>query len=113
MDEHLGVGQRATPDIWYRAAGSSTPALAPAPASRASVDAADEGPGRAKPAIDWSIKPVAAGATAARNGATVAAPVANWQGRFVNHLGATSDRLNPNANWRVSVPVAPRLSQQQ
>jgi hypothetical protein len=33
-----------------------------------------------------------------------------WQQRFVNHLGASPDRLNPNAALQVHLPVAHQLS---
>ena len=106
MDEHLGLGQRATPDIWYRAAADSAPAIAWAPANDASASA--EVPKLPNVAIDWGNKPSAAAAatTGTRNGASVP----NWQGRFVNHLGAPSDRLHPNAGLRLHLPIAPRAA---
>ena len=30
----------------------------------------------------------------------------DWRQRFVNHLGAARDAINPNASWRVRLPVA-------
>ena len=54
--------------------------------------------------IDWQgspSTPVAAAKTPAGSG---------WQDRFVNHLGASAQRLNPNAGLRVSVALAPELT---
>jgi hypothetical protein len=33
-----------------------------------------------------------------------------WQQRFVNHLGATPERLNPNAGLKVHLPIVSRLT---
>ncbi|MEO7852301.1 MAG: hypothetical protein ABIR94_08610 [Rubrivivax sp.] len=43
--------------------------------------------------------------------ATARAPAsAPWQTRFVNHLGATPDRVNPNAALRLQVDAVPRVT---
>ncbi|MDO9285445.1 MAG: hypothetical protein Q7U26_11145 [Aquabacterium sp.] len=57
--------------------------------------------------IDWSassLREIAAPVTVAR-----AKPL-NWQDRFVSHLGATPQRLDPNASLRLHLDVAPRVS---
>ncbi|MGB8858118.1 MAG: hypothetical protein WCC60_02630 [Ilumatobacteraceae bacterium] len=33
----------------------------------------------------------------------------NWHDRFVSHLGATPQRLDPNASLRLHLDVAPRV----
>jgi hypothetical protein len=53
-------------------------------------------------AIDWSVRPLAT-TLPLREGAT-AAEAQPWQLRFVNHLGATPERLYPNAKLRVNSP---------
>jgi len=102
MDENRLPGERALPDGWF---GLNAVSLEESPSL-------DDGAPRAtrKPAavqIDWQTPLVAA--AAARSGATQAS-TERWQQRFVNHLGATPERLNPNAGFKVALPVAERLS---
>jgi len=121
MGEQLSVGERATPELWYAAATTQASQSLPAPAwletsvspsslpgaaslaepqsplSRASVPA-----GAPAPFIDWSVPP------ATQSWRTKAADAFSddWRQRFVNHLGATTEQLHPNARLRVQVPVA-------
>jgi hypothetical protein len=54
---------------------------------------------------------LAAGAQrAGSGGAEREAMTASWQSRFVNHLGATPERMNPNAKLRLHVEVTPRVT---
>jgi len=65
------------------------------------------------PSIDWTPVAVPEGKRAAavsRAGPVAVARGDTWQSRFVNHLGVGSERLNPNAQLRVEVPLAPRLT---
>jgi hypothetical protein len=67
----------------------------------------------AVPSIDWS--PTAARDSKRSAPADRAAqnpPIKGdaWQARFVNHLGATPERLNPNASLRLHAPIAPRVT---
>ena len=59
-------------------------------------------------AIDWRLPQT----TQVRPVAT--AQSAGWQDRFVNHLGAPPERLNPNAALRLHLPsgssLTPKLS---
>ena len=59
--------------------------------------------------IDWaqSVKPD--DNSIARSTSAPAAMVANWQDRFVNHLGASAERADPNASLRLRLDVSPRL----
>ena len=41
--------------------------------------------------------------------AAPAAKVANWQDRFVNHLGASAERVDPNASLRLRLDASPRM----
>ena len=67
--------------------------------------------GPALAAIDWSQRPSAT-STGRSPSADAALQRANdrWQQRFVNHLGATAERLNPNAGLKVHLPIAARVS---
>jgi hypothetical protein len=55
------------------------------------------------PSIDWRHAPGAGALPAARPVKDLA-----WLHRFVNDLGVPSERLNPNAGFRVFLPVVPR-----
>jgi hypothetical protein len=67
--------------------------------------------------IDWSLAPSDRGIADDRE-AVQPSPVphkgvdatATWQQRFVNHLGASMDRLKPNAALRVQLPTAADVS---
>jgi hypothetical protein len=110
MAEGLLPGQRALPDRWLGA--SSGMALEVAAPLGAAAGAASASVATTAPLIDWSRAPVAAAAnprTAAATAERVRAP-APWQSRFVNHLGATPERMNPNAALRVHVDVTPRVT---
>jgi hypothetical protein len=119
MDEHLAAGQRATPDAWYRAAAPQPAASPFAPAVLAApavgLTAAPSDALGQVPVIDWTL-PRAQGNARNGNGngngsnhALPAAPAA-WQSRFVNHLGASAEKLNPNAGLQVRVPATTGLS---
>ena len=67
----------------------------------------------AAPSIDWA--PAAARDTkrvALADRATQPPLIKGdaWQARFVNHLGATPERLNPNASLRLHASIAPRIT---
>ena len=68
--------------------------------------------GTAAPLIDWGRAPLAAAAESrgARSAVDRVREAAPWQARFVNHLGATAEQLNPNAKLRVQVDVTPRVA---
>ena len=57
--------------------------------------------------IDWAAAPVRAPAAGAP--APWVKPL-NWQDRFVSHLGATTQRLDPNAALRLHLAVTPPLA---
>jgi hypothetical protein len=62
----------------------------------------------AAPTIDWRTMPAAAAAAATgqtpeRSGVNA---TTTWQTRFVNHLGASAEKLNPNAALRLQLPAA-------
>jgi hypothetical protein len=108
MDEDLLAGQRATPDLWWDAAADAL--------QRPLAWGLDEaGPVIAAPAaarIDWRVPTAAATApqTQVRSSVAVAAASSNWQERFVNQLGATPERANPNASLKVQLPVAAKAT---
>ena len=56
--------------------------------------------------IDWSASALRE-ATAPT--ATDRTQRLNWQDRFVSHLGATAQRIDPNASFRLHLDVAPRV----
>lgn len=95
MAAQLGAGQRSAPDV---------AATAPVGATGASADGA-------RLAIDWGSAKSAApgepglartwGAAAQAGGAAAI----GWQQRFVNHLGASVEELQPNAGLRLHLPV--------
>jgi hypothetical protein len=107
MDDELRPGQRVTPDLSDLDLGGMTSPDDAVPL-RAGAAAAvpgftiewgfvagssrfdrDRGNGADRQPADWSAKQ--------------AIP---WQERFVNHLCATADRINPNATLRLALPVA-------
>ena len=98
MGNSLQAGHRSTavdtlhPSGWIEvpAASSSAPASAAAPAF----------------SIDWSAESLRE--TTAPVAVARSKPL-NWQDRFVSHLGATPQRLDPNASLRLHLDVAPRL----
>jgi hypothetical protein len=62
-------------------------------------------------AIDWTISAVdAADDGYLEDDAGLDATSDAWQERFVNHLAATPEQLNPNAALQVYLPVAHQLS---
>jgi hypothetical protein len=101
MSEQLQAGQRATPDVW----GAGLPGTAQEPAlATPAFDAPHV-------EIDWSSAWAPAPQQSRAPQASAKAVVGDaWQQRFVNHLGATPDKLNPNAKLRIMLPVAPRIS---
>jgi len=117
MDEQLSTGERATPEIWYAAATTQAPEArsvslaasvspsSPLPPSMAggapsSPSVADGSP--AAPFIDWSLPP----STQTWRSKAADPFSVDWRQRFVNHLGATPERMHPNAGLHVQVPVA-------
>jgi Ca2+-binding RTX toxin-like protein len=64
-----------------------------------------EMPHPAAPTIDWSGRWREVTERSSRPAKDL-----SWQHRFVNHLGATPERLNPNADFRVRLPVPSRLA---
>jgi len=109
MAEGLQPGERATPDRWLTASAAIA-------ASGYFDSTVVTGGGftpvtSAAPLIDWGKAAVlAAGAQrAGSGGAEREAMAASWQSRFVNHLGATPERMNPNAKLRLHVEVTPRV----
>ena len=57
--------------------------------------------------IDWAGTQRVA---PSRSAAAAAAKAGNWQDRFVNHLGSTSERMNPNAALRLHLPTGSSLT---
>ncbi|HYC45994.1 MAG TPA: hypothetical protein VED01_10995 [Burkholderiales bacterium] len=108
MEEQLLAGQRATPDLWYRTAATESGA------ERQRAGLEFDMPPAAPPAIDWNAAPVRElrpAAVAAALAPEVPAIKADaWQTRFVNHLGATPERLQANAGLKLHLPVAPRAA---
>jgi Matrixin len=107
MGETLAAGQRLLLSTATASDGKTWPAAHKAGSGTTMPMAADS---PAAVRIDWTLpEPLASTATAA---AAVPSQVraADWQQRFVNHLGATPDKLNPNASLRITVDVSPRLS---
>jgi hypothetical protein len=83
-------------------------------------------PARSMPAgpsfdIDWSgtvadvlpAERLVIGPQAARSWAPAPAAVPAWQQRFVNELGASAERLQPNAGLRLHRPVTQEVSVKQ
>jgi Ca2+-binding RTX toxin-like protein len=106
MAEGLLPGQRATPDRWF------APALPPQ-SDRLPTMATDFG---SVPApilqIDWGPAPASATTTRPPANAPSAARPSTpaWQTRFVNHLGASAERMNPNAALRLHVNLVPPVT---
>jgi hypothetical protein len=68
-------------------------------------------PAAAAAPIDWSVPaPVAFTSRSPAAAAALERATDRWQQRFVNHLGATPERLNPNAGLKLQLPIAPRLT---
>ena len=93
MDDSLRAGQRSMPQSRHDAQGS---ALAGAATGASAAPAL---------AIDWSVhvplaRPRDAGAVDARLGDQ------GWRQRFVNHMGASREAVDPNAALRLHIPVA-------
>jgi hypothetical protein len=105
MDEDRLPGERALPDAWFGLLGPvSTDDETSPTAGKAGVRAQA---GRTAP-IDWTVPaPVL---QASRSLAGLERAAAHWQQRFVNHLGATPERLNPNAALKIHLPAAPQLT---
>jgi hypothetical protein len=101
MEDHLAAGQRST--------------TAGAPAADTTAVGAVEAPALAQVAapaavptfsIDWSSAPMRELTGAA---SLIRGKPSSWQDRFVSHLGATPQRLDPNAALRLHLDVTPRL----
>ena len=126
MTAELLPGQRATPELWNRAAPETAPrVIVPTPptaltqpmilsaeplaalASIAPVAAA------APVTIDWSVRPRGDKAPAEARAefqptlsAAATSAAKDWQRRFVNHLGVSAERAQPNAALRLHLPAA-------
>jgi hypothetical protein len=62
-------------------------------------------------AIDWTVSTAdATGGDWLDDVAGLDAAADGWQERFVNHLAASPEQLNPNAGLQVYLPVAHQLS---
>ena len=109
MDEARLPGQRATPERWLDAVVAAALPTSPQPGN-AWLGAADITAAAAitPVVIDWSVAATSPGT--ARTLPASAAPASSWQQRFVNQLGATPERLHPNAGLRVHLPIASPLS---
>ena len=101
MSAELLPGQRSTPDLWARA----LPGRAWAPGQAAP----DIGKRQSGFAIDWDAARVTALVPGAQD-VVPAAAAKDWQQRFVNHLGASAERLQPNAALRLHLPVASEVA---
>ena len=103
MAEGLLPGQRVMPDRWFAPQTAAVALAAVLEFGTASV---------AVPQIDWGVRaakpevprPLVASPTAQRSASS------EWQTRFVNHLGATPDRLSPNAALRLHVDARVRVT---
>ena len=110
MDEDLSPGQRVTPNQPPLPAASGADAGSDLfAAENVAAGASAAGPLSASPhtQIDWAV-PLAVLNTAA--GIEQQTDGASWQDRFVNHLGATPELLNPNASLRLHVSALPALA---
>ncbi|MBK6788046.1 MAG: hypothetical protein IPJ42_07015 [Betaproteobacteria bacterium] len=111
MGEQLQPGRRATPEIW----GDSSVATQEPKSHRHQAQTLLSLPGFV---IDWSGAAAttgpaagpAAGMQAARPGVPAPVVAQAWQQRFVNDLGASAERLQPNAGLRLHLPVAQEVS---
>ena len=111
MDEQRLVGERALPDAWFAAAASTAGRVPDAAAATPAASAFDPMPAAAGATIDWTMRastPATPRGAAADTGLLRADD--RWQQRFVNHLGATPERLNPNAGLKVHLPIVSRLT---
>jgi hypothetical protein len=106
MADRLAAGQRAAPDGWH--AGLAMPLSAH---TERALDQRAAGSLAEPVVIDWTATRVSP-----RSGVAAAGKAANWQDRFVNHLGATPERMNPNAALRLHLAaeneVTPKLQLQ-
>jgi hypothetical protein len=110
MAEGLLPGQRALPDRWL---GTSSGMPLEAPLFGVEASSAGSAPVTATaPLIDWGRAPVAAAADprGVRSVADRLREPAPWQARFVNHLAATPEQMNPNATLRLRVELSPRVA---
>jgi hypothetical protein len=98
MAAELMPGQRATPDLWGRLDGTAT--------AWGGDSAWRDAP---RTTIDWTAAPRPAADGPARSAAPLVAAKA-WQQRFVNQLGASAERAQPNASLRLHLPVAGELT---
>jgi hypothetical protein len=103
MAEYLSAGQRELPE------GAQI-----TPATLGDADAMSWTEMNAVPAwgevhrIDWSS--TTAREPAQRQLPAQTAKAASWQERFVNQLGATPERANPNASLKVQLPVTAKAT---
>jgi hypothetical protein len=111
MDDDRLPGERALPDAWFGltvpvvASGRTLPFAAPAARFVDRAQAAATAP------LDWTVPAPAASVSRSPAASTALERATDhWQQRFVNHLGATPERLNPNAGLKVHLPIAPRLT---
>jgi hypothetical protein len=123
MEAELEPGQRSTPERWGRVAedGCADDRQAARPAARQ-----DGGTAIPSFSIDWGRHTVSAARGAEveadsgsprvaemRLPSKAAETASAWQQRFVNHLGASNERISATGlriQLQASVDVAPRLS---
>ena len=114
MAAELQAGERTTPEMWGRRVAAEPPRAAghgaPSPIR---IDWAAGAPDPDAPvaAVRDDRRPQAAAAKAVASKPADAA--VNWQQRFVSHLGASAERMQPNAALRLHLPTvagtSPRL----
>ena len=100
MEESLGAGRRAMPDLAHRGPTDATKALAPGVghlSGSAVAGAAAVGP---KVSIDWGARP---DPEVRRTSSRSPERRADWRARFVNHLGASEEQLNPNSGLKITI----------
>ena len=95
MSEQLLAGQRATPERSLALPGFNFDAVAQPRAAAMPAEL---------PAIDWALED---GLLRKRQTPAVSAA---WQERFVNQLGLSAERVNPNAALQLRLPSASGLA---
>ena len=60
--------------------------------------------------IDWTVRPLVGIVPRGASKAATAVESISWQARFVNHLGTSPERVNPNVALRIHAPLANSLS---
>lgn len=112
MAEKLLPGLRVAPEMGSSTAGAATASPMMADHAIAFAPSHAAAPRQASPStcIDWTAPPTLSKAS---GHVTQRPEAASWQDRFVNHLGATPERLNPNATLRLHVSAHRELAPPQ